>query len=142
MWQLVVCGEGEGSGGRRRRGGSADEERPLRIRSASTLNEEEAVGVLAWAYIARVKTSKFTLGKKAVVRNRGKRRIVAALRVVMPEHAVRGREYVVSVLPGALVAPLDDLTSEVEEALKVSQSWAEELEEEETRRPRYTKRRP
>lgn len=71
-----------------------------------------------WAYIAHVRATKNELGKKAVVRNRAKRRLKAACAQVLPVHALRGCEYNFSALPEILVVPFDALKEEVVGALR------------------------
>lgn len=104
-----------------------------------SLTEEELKAILTWAYIVRVKVSKRVLGKRAVTRNRAKRRVTAAARVICPAHAERGREYVFSAEPSALLTPFPMLLQEVEAALRNLNCWKEVLSPAETRRPRYRK---
>jgi Ribonuclease P len=101
---------------------------------------KEVAGVLAWAYVVHVRTAKGTLGKRAVVRNRAQRRVAAAVRLVFPAHAARGREYVLAVLPHALVAPFPDLVDEARAALAATRSWRDALGDDELRRPWYRRR--
>jgi RNase P protein component len=98
------------------------------------------LAMASWAYIVRVRVSKFALGKRAVVRNRAQRRVRAALRSVYPAHASRGHEYVVKVYPAALLTPFPDLVEEAKASLRETNCWQDTLGELETRRPRYNKR--
>lgn len=105
------------------------------------LTQEGLDEIMTWAYIVRVKAHKYDLGKRAVTRNRAKRRVAAAARVVCPAHACRGREYVFSVEPAALVTPFPLLLLEVEEALRDLQCWRDNLSLDEIKRPRFRKPR-
>jgi RNase P protein component len=107
---------------------------------AQGLASESLLTFTSWAYIVRVRVAKFTLGKRAVVRNRAQRRVRAALRSVFPAHASRCQEYVVTVFPAALVTPFPDLVEEAKASLRDTNCWRDTLGEMETRRPRYNKR--
>lgn len=90
-----------------------------------------------WAYIVRVRAGKQTLGKRAVQRNRAKRRIRAAASVICPQHACRGREYVFTANPEALTIGHHDLVDEVRMALKRSGCWEDAMTIEMLRREKY-----
>lgn len=94
----------------------------------------------AWAYIVRVRASKSIIGKKAVLRNRAKRRVKAAATKIMPGHAKRGWEYVFVPARSALTASFDEIVDEVEECLKSSGCWKNEMELEEVVRTVYCDR--
>jgi RNase P protein component len=101
---------------------------------------DQFLGIMTWAYIVRVRATKFTMGKRAVIRNRAQRRVRAALRTVCPTHASRGLEYVVTTSPASLLTPFPDLLEEVKAALQSTNCWRDDLSEKETIRPRYNKR--
>jgi RNase P protein component len=101
---------------------------------------DQFLGIMTWAYVVRVRATKFTMGKRAVIRNRAQRRVRAALRTVCPTHASRGLEYVVTTSPAALLTPFPDLVEEVKAALQSTNCWRDDLSEKETARPRYNKR--
>jgi RNase P protein component len=113
------------------------QERDARPAVASTLTQDEFAAVLTWAYVVHVRLAKSALGKRAVVRNRAKRRVAAAVRAVFPHHACRGREYAFFVLPAALVTPFPDLVKEAREALVQTRSYRAELSPEQMQRPWY-----
>lgn len=92
-----------------------------------------------WAYIVRVRAGKPALGKRAVQRNRAKRRIRAAASTICPDHASRAREYVFTAKPEALTIGFDDLVDEVRSALKRASCWEDELPIQMLRRERYCK---
>lgn len=118
-------------------GGDTRHDRPVK----STLTRAEAAAVLTWAYVVHMHATKSTLGKRAVVRNRAKRRVAAAVRAVFPAHACRGRQYSFLILPAALVTPLPDLLEEARVALVETCSFKEQLSEAELRRPWYSRPR-
>jgi ribonuclease P protein component len=63
----------------------------------------------------------FTATKRlggAVVRNRAKRRLREAVRCVLPDEAVAGRNYVLIAKPAALTCAFSELTAELQRALK------------------------
>lgn len=93
-----------------------------------------------WAYVVRVRAGKTGLGKRAVQRNRAKRRIRAAASVICPNHASRGREYVFTANPEALTIGYHDLVDEVRISLKRASCWEDELAIEMLRREKYCKR--
>ncbi|KAI0566577.1 ribonuclease P protein component [Gracilaria domingensis] len=93
-----------------------------------------------WAYIARIRAPKGVLGKRAVQRNRAKRRIRAAAAQIMPNHAKRGYEYIFSALPESLTSPFSAILEDVEQSLRTTFSWVNQLGEEELRRDMYCKR--
>lgn len=90
-----------------------------------------------WAYVVRVRAGKSTLGKRAVQRNRAKRRIRAAASAVCPQHACRGREYVFTANPEALTIGYHDLVDEVRMALKRSGCWEDTMTTDMLRREKY-----
>lgn len=92
-----------------------------------------------WAYIVRVNAGKSVIGKRAVQRNRAKRRIRAAASEVMPAHADRGKEYTFSANPEALTIAHPDLVEEVRLALKNVGCWVEETTLDMVKRERYCK---
>lgn len=104
------------------------------------LSQEVRFEIPPWAYIARVRASKSTMGKRAVQRNRAKRRIRAAAAQLMPDHAKRGYEYVFSAQPEALVCPFSVILNDVETALRTSSLWQDHMTIEELRREMYSKR--
>ena len=94
-------------------------------------------GLKKWAYIARIRVSKSTISKRAVVRNRAKRRIRAAANQIMPLHAKRWKEYALLVKPEALTIQWEDLVDEMIRAVKSIDCWCEELDEQAWKRPKY-----
>ncbi|PXF42986.1 Ribonuclease P protein component [Gracilariopsis chorda] len=104
------------------------------------LSQEVRFDIPSWAYIVRVRASKSVMGKRAVQRNRAKRRIRAAAARLMPDHARRGYEYVFSTHPEALICPFSVILSDVETALRVSSLWQDYMTTEELRREMYSKR--
>lgn len=94
----------------------------------------------AWAYVVHIRAGRTTLGKRAVQRNRAKRRIRAAASQVFPQHACRGREYVFGANPEALTIAYPDLVEEVRIALRKTGCWRDEMTIEMLRRERYCKR--
>lgn len=93
-----------------------------------------------WAYVVRVRAGKPVLGKRAVQRNRAKRRIRAAASSVCPDHARRGLEYVFTANPEVLTIAYAELVDEVRTTLKRTGCWEEEMTLEGLRRDRYCKR--
>ena len=83
-----------------------------------------------WAY-------RSILGKRAVVRNRAKRRIRAAAGVIMPLHAARLKEYVFTIFPESLTIGFEDLKNEMRNALVEVNCWHEKLADSALRRPVY-----
>jgi ribonuclease P protein component len=68
----------------------------------------------------------FTVTRKvggAVVRNRTKRRLRAAVERVMPTHAAPGRDYVVIGRAGTNLRPFPDLVGDLETALRKLNAW-------------------
>lgn len=68
----------------------------------------------------------FTVTRKiggAVVRNRTKRRLRAAVERVMPTHAAPGRDYVVIGRAGTNERPFSDLVGDLETALQKLNAW-------------------
>lgn len=106
--------------------------RPCRPASAA----ESPPPIPEWAYVAHVRAAKTSLGKRAVVRNRAKRRVRAAAAAVLPVHALRGREYAFTVTPEALVAPFGEMVRDVEAALRSVGCFVEEVAFRERRRCR------
>lgn len=94
----------------------------------------------AWAYIVHIRAGRSALGKRAVQRNRAKRRIRAAASQVFPQHACRGREYVFTANPEVLTIAYPDLVEEVRMSLRKSGCWRDEMTIEMLRRGRYCKR--
>lgn len=94
----------------------------------------------AWAYIVRVRAAKAILGKRAVQRNRAKRRVRAAAAQVFPNHGRRGMEYVFNALPEALTIKFPELVLEVKQALKYARCWENDMTLEEVRREKYCDR--
>lgn len=90
-----------------------------------------------WAYITRFRAAKADLGKRAVIRNRAKRRVKAAANAILPLHAKRRHEYVIRVQPEALTIKFDDLKTEMHTALQEMQCWEEQLPDSARRRPKY-----
>lgn len=101
---------------------------------------ERELAIPRWAYVVRVRVGKSVLGKRAVQRNRARRRIRAAAAALFPGHAVRGREYVFSVCPEALTISYGELLGEVTELLKKTGCWVDEMDEECLRRAWYCRR--
>lgn len=70
----------------------------------------------------------FTVTKKiggAVIRNRARRRLRAAVETVMPTHAARGRDYVVIGRARTNARPFPDLVHDLETALHKLNAWQE-----------------
>jgi ribonuclease P protein component len=68
----------------------------------------------------------FTVSRKvggAVVRNRARRRLLAVVETVMPEHAARGNDYVVIGRAATVRRPFQALTGDLETALKRLGAW-------------------
>ncbi|GAB0496098.1 hypothetical protein MMPV_007408 [Pyropia vietnamensis] len=82
-----------------------------------------------WAYVVHLRTPKATLGKRAVGRVAARRRVREAARMVLPRHARRGRVYVFSILPRAVVTPVGELIAEIKSALQDAKCWEEEAGE-------------
>ncbi|CAN8074968.1 unnamed protein product [Agarophyton chilense] len=93
-----------------------------------------------WAYIVRVRAPKSVLGKRAIQRNRVKRRIRAAAAQIMPNHAKRGYEYIFSAFPECLTSPFSVILGDVERSLRNTYLWKDHMTEEELRRNMYCKR--
>lgn len=104
------------------------------------LSEEIQFRIPPWAYIVRVRASKVSLGKRAVQRNRAKRRIRAAAAKIMPDHATREREYIFSALPESLLTPLPALEDEIKNSLRSTNCWEEHMTIEMLRREKYCRR--
>lgn len=71
----------------------------------------------------------FTVSRKvggAVVRNRARRRLRAAVEAVMPDHAAQGRDYVLIGRAATLRRPFAALTGDLETALKRLGAWRDE----------------
>lgn len=79
-----------------------------------------------WAYVVRIRASKANLGKRAVQRNRAKRRIRAAAAQIFPQHARRGMEYIITASPQGLIVPFSDIVSDVSDSLRACECWVEE----------------
>ena len=90
-----------------------------------------------WAYITRLRANRSILGKRAVVRNKAKRRIRAAANAIMPLHAARCKEYVFTIFPEALTIGFGDLKNEMCNALVEINCWRETLADSALRRPVY-----
>jgi len=70
----------------------------------------------------------FTVSRKvggAVVRNRARRRLRAAVEKVMPTHAAPGRDYVVIGRGRTNMRPFSDLVGDLETALRKLNAWQE-----------------
>jgi ribonuclease P protein component len=70
----------------------------------------------------------FTVSRKvggAVVRNRARRRLRAAVEKVMPTHAAPGRDYVVIGRGRTNTRPFPDLVGDLEAALRKLNAWQE-----------------
>jgi ribonuclease P protein component len=68
----------------------------------------------------------FTVTRKvggAVIRNRTRRRLRAAVERVMPTHAAPGRDYVVIGRAGTDARPFSDLVGDLETALRKLNAW-------------------
>jgi ribonuclease P protein component len=68
----------------------------------------------------------FTVTRKiggAVIRNRAKRRLRAAVETVMPTHAAPGRDYVVIGRAKTNARPFPDLVGDLETALRKLNAW-------------------
>ena len=68
----------------------------------------------------------FTVTRKvggAVVRNRARRRLRAAVETVMPTHAAPGRDYVVIGRARTNARPFSDLVGDLETALRKLNAW-------------------
>lgn len=68
----------------------------------------------------------FTVTRKvggAVVRNRAKRRLRAAVETVMPTHAAPGRDYVVIGRAKTNARPFSDLIGDLEQAMRKLNAW-------------------
>ena len=73
----------------------------------------------------------FTVSRKvgnAVARNRAKRRLSAAVKLVMPEHAVGDNDFVVIGRAATVTRPFPDLVGDLETALKHLDAWRAEGE--------------
>jgi ribonuclease P protein component len=71
----------------------------------------------------------FTASRKvgiAVVRNRARRRLRAAVDQVMPLHAAGGRDYVLVARAGTVSRPFAALIADLERALKELGAWRED----------------
>lgn len=107
---------------------------------ANNILDHDAFNIPPWAYIVRIRVSKNALGKRAVQRNRAKRRIKAAASEVFPDHASRGREYIFASHPEALTINYRDLVVEVQNSLKKAGCWEDKMAEEALRREKYCTR--
>jgi ribonuclease P protein component len=68
----------------------------------------------------------FTVTRKvggAVIRNRARRRLRAAVETVMPTHAAPGRDYVVIGRAGTNARPFAELVGDLETALRKLNAW-------------------
>lgn len=68
----------------------------------------------------------FTASRKvggAVERNRARRRLRAAVELVMPLHAAPGNDYVVIARKGTLKLPFGELVADLERALRRLNAW-------------------
>ena len=68
----------------------------------------------------------FTVTRKvggAVIRNRARRRLRAAVETVMPTHAAPGRDYVVIGRAGTVARPFADLVDDLKTALHKLDAW-------------------
>lgn len=108
--------------------------------NGSSLRLQYLFEIPPWAYIVRIRAGKTSLGKRAVQRNRAKRRIRAAANQICPDHASRGREYVFTANPEALTIDFRDLVDEVISALKKARSWEDSMTEDMLRRKKYCSR--
>lgn len=72
----------------------------------------------------------FTTSKKAVGnavhRNRARRRLKAAARIVLPVHAVHGRDYVAIAREASFDAPFERITADFAAALKKLGAWVDD----------------
>ncbi len=101
-----------------------------------TMRVSELVNAPPWAYTTHVRASKAVMGKRAVLRNKAKRRIRAAAATVMPGHATRQYEYVFSAMPEACTIKFPELIEEITAALKAAHCYEEHLPFESMRRRR------
>lgn len=92
-----------------------------------------------WAYVVRIRVPKATLGKRAVQRNKAKRKIRAAAQEILPQYAKRKREYVFSATPESLTLPHSYIVEEIIASLKRSGCWEENITLEMLRRTKYCK---
>ncbi|KAJ8907587.1 hypothetical protein NDN08_007697 [Rhodosorus marinus] len=79
------------------------------------------------------------MGKRAVHRTNAKRKVREALRLLMPLHAVRAREYIFYVQPEIRGMSHAEVVEEAEAALRRMSCWEEELPLEAFDRPFYSK---
>lgn len=93
-----------------------------------------------WAYIVNFRASKTVLGKRAVQRNRAKRRIRAVVAQIFPQFARRRMEYRFILYPDILIVQHDFLMEEVCIALKAVDCWQEIMTVEMLRREKFCKR--
>lgn len=85
----------------------------------------------------------FTVSRKvggAVVRNRARRRLHAAVAVVMPGHAAHGRDYVLIGRAATVRRPFAALTDDLETALKRLGAWRNDERAAEQTRARSERR--
>uniref|UniRef100_A0A7S0BHX3 Uncharacterized protein n=1 Tax=Rhodosorus marinus TaxID=101924 RepID=A0A7S0BHX3_9RHOD len=90
-------------------------------------------------YWVHIVCSKAVMGKRAVHRTNAKRKVREALRLLMPIHAVRAREYIFYVQPEIRGMSHAEIVAEAEAALKQMSCWEEELPPEAFDRPFYSK---
>lgn len=93
-----------------------------------------------WAYICSIRASKSMLGKRAVQRNRAKRRMRAAAAQILPQYAVRGMEYRFTLHPDILIISHTTLLNDVLIALKTVRCFSLTLTIEMLRREKYNER--
>lgn len=98
------------------------------------------VKIPPWAYIVSFRASKTVLGKRAVQRNRAKRRIRAAAAQIFPQFARRGMEYRFNLFPEILVVRRDCLHEEIRTALRSVNCWESIMTDEMLRRDKFCKR--
>lgn len=98
------------------------------------------LSVPPWAYIVVVHAPKTTIGKRAVIRNRVKRRVRAAAAQIFPPHASRQFQYVLSAHPESLVLRFENLVDDMRIALKSIDCFEDNLTIEEIRREKYCER--
>lgn len=92
-----------------------------------------------WAYVVRIRVPKAILGKRAVQRNRARRKIRAAAQEILPQYAKRKKEYVFSATPESLTLPHSYIVREIISSLKRSGCWEENITLEMIRRTKYCK---
>jgi ribonuclease P protein component len=85
----------------------------------------------------------FTVSRKvggAVVRNRARRRLHAAVAALMPDHAASGRDYVLIGRAGTVRRPFAALTADLETALRRLGAWRNDGSAAQQEQPRSERR--